>query len=492
MDLITVCVDYFFTNLYPTQPILHRRKVAETIAQIDSEPEAYCFVVSLCAYMLIQPNIELGASAFDGLDVSARSNIPLGQSLLAEAVRFRKGFDYVENPTVLSVITSFFLFGCHFCLDLHGTAWFHLREATTLALTVGMNEEETYRAMDVIDSSRMRRLYWLLFVTERAYAIQQRRPLSLHATIGLPTLEEEPCETVQLSGFLHLVKLYLPFDDTFVGFWNKHRAGCTTEFLSQLQQALSDALPQYLQSTESQAVDLRCSQQWLRMMVWQLSISHGLLSSTAADNAMSFQFPIEVSRDLLAATTQYSQQAMEVHGIGLVEKLFDISCTLVDVISYVPIEREGFEYGPRDYLQQMMRLISNLRGGQQRYMPLLLSKINDTMPNAPSYSLPSLPGSSSVSDTYGGSQHANSEPDSSDSTPFGSPPMSAIGQPPSFFSNFQQELGISGSSTPNGFPIPVITASMDYGDLTVSTSMQMFQESTFTTSSPLGKFDSGG
>jgi hypothetical protein len=492
MDMIATCVDFFFANLYPTQPILHRHKVDETIAQMDTDPEAYCLVVSLCAYMLIQPNIELRSSAFDGLDVTARSNSQLGHGLLAEAIRFRKGFNYVESPTVWSVITSFFLFGCHFCLDLHGTAWFHLREATTLALTVGMHEEATYRTGDIIESSRRRRLYWLLFITERAYAIQQRRPLSLHATINLPTLEEDPSETVELSGFVHLVNLYRPFDDTFVGFWNKHRIGCTTEFLSQLQQELSDALPLYLQSTESQAVDLRCSQQWLRTMVWQLSISHGLLSSTAAENAMSFQFPIEISRDLLSATTQYSQQSMEIHGIGLVEKLFDISCTLVDVISYVPIEQDTFKYGPRDYLQQMMTLVSSLRGGQQRYMPLLLSKINDTMPNAPNYSLPSLP--SSASDVYDGSQHTNSDPDSSDSTPFGSPPMSAIGQQPSFFSNFQHELGISESSTPSSFPIPlpVMTTSVDYGDLTVSTSMQMFQESTFPTSAPHTKFEPGG
>lgn len=459
---------------------------------MDTDAEAYCFVASLCAYMLIQQNMKLRPSALDSLEISAQSNLQLGQDLLAEALRFRKGFNYVESPTVWSVVTSFFLFGCHFCLDLQGTAWFHLREATTLALTVGMNEEDTYRTADIVESSRMRRLFWLLFVTERAYAIQQRRPLSLHPTINLPTVGEDPSETVQLNGFIHLVKLYIPFDDTFVGFWNKHRAGCTTEFLSQLQQELSDALPQYLQSTETQAVDLRCSQQWLRTMVWQLSISHGLLSSTATDNAMSFQFPIEISRDLLAATTQYSQQSMEIHGIGLVEKLFDISCTLVDVISYVPIEQESFEYGPRDYLQQMMRLISNLRGGQQRYMPLLLSKINDTMPNGPNYALPSLHGGSSVSDVYDGSQHTNSDPDSTDSTPFGTPSMNAIGQQPSFFSNFPSDLGISETSTPSSFPTPGVTTSLDYGDLTVSASMQMFQEPSFTAGIPHAKFDTGG
>lgn len=236
-----------------------------------------------------------------------------------EALRVRKGYNYVEAPTVWTVITSFFFFGSHFCLDKHNTAWFHLREATTLAQLLGMHEEAHYTAIpDVIERSRRRRLYWLLFVTERAYALQQHRPLTLHATIGLPTLDEDAAETVELSGFLHLVSLYRPFDDTFVGLWNKARTGVTTDWLIELQQQLADALPEYLESTESQAVDLRCSQQWLRTMIWQLSMSQGFLSSVATEHAMSFKFPIEVSRDLVASASQQSQQAMEVHGIGLV------------------------------------------------------------------------------------------------------------------------------------------------------------------------------
>lgn len=318
MDIITSCVDYFFANLYPTQPILHRQKVGETIGLMETNVEAYCLVTSLCAYMMIQPNMVIPPDAFDGLDVVPQSALQQGQALLQETLRVRKRHDYVESPTIWSVITSFFLFGSYFCLDKHNTAWFHLREATTLAQLIGMHDESTYNTPDLIESSRRRRLYWLLFVTERAYALQQHRPLTLHATINLPTLDEDPAETVELNGFLHLVNLFRPFDDTFVGLWNKARTGCTTEWLAQLQQQLSDALPVYLQSTEAQAVDLRCSQQWLRTMVWQLSISHGFLSSAAAENAMSFQFPIEISRDLVASASQFSQQAMEVHGIGLV------------------------------------------------------------------------------------------------------------------------------------------------------------------------------
>lgn len=318
MEMITCCVDYFFAHMYPTQPILHRQKVGETIGQMDTNVEAYCLVVSLCAYMMIQPNMVLPPSAFQDLEVAPQSSLQLGHTLLQEALRVRKTYNYVETPTVWSVISSFFIFGSYFCLDKQNTAWFHLREATTLAEIMGMHEESSYKACDVVESSRRRRLYWLLFVTERAYALQQHRPLTLHATIGLPTLEEDPAETVELNGFIHLVHLFKPFDDTFVGLWNKARTGCTTEWLALLQQQLSDALPVYLQSTESQAVDLRCSQQWLRTMVWQLSISHGYLSSAASDNAMSFKFPIEISRDLVSTTSGFSQQSMEVHGIGLV------------------------------------------------------------------------------------------------------------------------------------------------------------------------------
>ena len=166
-ELITACVDFFFANMYPTQPILHRQKVGETIGQMDNSIEAYCLGMSLCAYMLIQPNMVLPPGVSSDVEGASHMSLPLGHILLQEALRVRKGFEYVENPSIWSVITSFFLFGSYFCLDKHNTAWAHLREASTLAHIVGMHEEESYVSLDLIESSRRRRLYWLLFVTER-------------------------------------------------------------------------------------------------------------------------------------------------------------------------------------------------------------------------------------------------------------------------------------------------------------------------------------
>ncbi|KAF2863324.1 hypothetical protein K470DRAFT_298015 [Piedraia hortae CBS 480.64] len=396
-ELMWSCIEYFFVNLYPTQPILIRQDMVTAVAEMESNVEAYCLVLSVCAYMLIQPNMTFTA---DGTKKSPQADANFGNSLLQDVLRVRKNYNYVENCTIWSILTSFFIFASHFCLNKHNTAWFHMREATTLTHMMGLADEGHYALLEEQESIRQRRLYWLLFLTERAYALQQHRPLTLPATIEMPTVEEGSEEAVELSGFISLVRLFKPFDETFVGVWNKAKTGCTTQWLAQLQQQLSDALPAYLRSTENQAVDLRCTQQWLRTMVWQLSISLGFLSSAAAENSLSFNFPLEVSGDLVAAASQFSQQAMEVHGIGLVQKLFDVACTLTDVLTFVPYEQNTFEYGPRDYLAQLVNLISTLRGGQERYMPLLMSKIGESLTNfpTPGFGIPAVP--SSLSGIY--------------------------------------------------------------------------------------------
>ncbi|KAL5330490.1 hypothetical protein ACEPPN_000006 [Leptodophora sp. 'Broadleaf-Isolate-01'] len=169
-----------------------------------------------------------------GLDSLPGANLISGNLLMEETLRVRKSYDHLETPTLNSLATSFFLFGCFFGLDLHNKAWFHLREATTLAHILGLRKEDTYLQFDAIDSSRRSRLYWLLFVTERAYALQRHRPLSLQATITLPTQQDDPSYTqaVHLNGFIHLVNLFRPFDEGFVALWNKTRTDCSPPYLA--------------------------------------------------------------------------------------------------------------------------------------------------------------------------------------------------------------------------------------------------------------------
>lgn len=170
-DVIKECVDFFFANMYPNMPILHRGRLDQQAIYADHNPESYTLLTSLCAFMFIQPNMPMvGVTPSNdpfGLDSMPGANIMSGTLLLEETLRVRKSYDHLESPSLSSLVTSFFLFGCYYGLDLHNKAWFHLREAATLAHILGMHDEKTYAQWDPIESSRRRRLYWLLFATER-------------------------------------------------------------------------------------------------------------------------------------------------------------------------------------------------------------------------------------------------------------------------------------------------------------------------------------
>ncbi|OCT45689.1 C6 zinc finger protein [Cladophialophora carrionii] len=375
------CIDFYFSNMSTTAWILHCGALKHAIAsRLMTDPELYCLTGSICAFVMVQPGMNLAVapgSYYEGEPPENRYGY--ANMILNDIIRTRKSINYVESPTLASVQTAFFLFSCYFTLEEQNVCWFYLREAATLAHLMGLHEESSYLLNDPVDSRYRRRMYWLLLVTERAYAMERHRPLTLHPTIELPTTHDQQ-EEEMISGFSYLISLFSCIDDEFMALWNKVKTDCSATWLSRLQQQLKDALPNELETTESQIADVRVTMNWLRIMVWQLSITNGYLSSSSNDSSMTFKYPIEVARDLVRELQDLSLDAMEVHGIGLIEKLFDIACTLTDVIACVPFDVSTNET-PFDTLNKLLNLISRLRGGASRYLPLLLTKVSETLPS---------------------------------------------------------------------------------------------------------------
>lgn len=170
-ELIESCTEFFFTQMYPTMPILSREQLRQDIADMGHSAEAYCLMAAFCAFMLIQPGIVLKTDLPMEEPGSSITNPKMGNLLMEGSIRVRKTYEYIESPSINTAITSFFLFGCCFGLNKHNTAWFHLREATALAQILGMQDENTYLFDNVLETSRKRRLFWLLFVTERQVTI---------------------------------------------------------------------------------------------------------------------------------------------------------------------------------------------------------------------------------------------------------------------------------------------------------------------------------
>ena len=250
----------------------------------------------------------------------------------------------------------------------------------------------------------------------RAYVLHKHRPLTLHATISFPTPASLP-ETAPLSGLLQLVDLFRIIDDEFARVWSKARSQCSATWLLKLQTHLTEVFSPNNDCTEIQHVDLMVTQQWLRIIVWQLATASGCLSSQPVDESMTFTYPIKVSQDVVLATSGIPQQSMEVHGLGFVEKLFDIACSLIDVMSLVPMETPAQETETRGCLEHLIHLITALRWGKSRYVGLLNAKIRDTIPEiATSFASPIL----AVLTPQTTTSYSDA---SSTSTPFGSPPL---------------------------------------------------------------------
>ncbi|KAK0652868.1 hypothetical protein B0T16DRAFT_455202 [Cercophora newfieldiana] len=377
-DMVKECIEFFFAHMYPTMPILHRQRLEQQALYMDQSLDTYCLLTSMCAFVLLQPGMTVPGTDPFSLDSMPGANIVTSTLLLEETLRVRKGYDYMDSPTLNSLCTSYFTFGCYYALDLHDKAWFHLRESSTLVHMIGMNKEPTYMQYDSIESSRRRRLYWLLFATERAYALQRGRPLSLQATINLPSPSDDPTDPAphQLTSFITLVTAFRPYDDALVNTWSKARTETSASFTTALQKQLQDVLPPYLNDAQAQLAEIQSNQQWLKNMAWQLSMAN----PNENDSGLPpYPSPVDIGRDLLPMVSHLPGN-LGLPGLRLIEKLFTVTFSLTEVLAMQPTSRTPFTVGPREHLHQILNVVTALRYGDHRFLPLLLSKVQDAIP----------------------------------------------------------------------------------------------------------------
>ncbi|PTB35632.1 uncharacterized protein TrAFT101_009333 [Trichoderma asperellum] len=388
-DMVKECSQFFFDHMNAQAPILDRRQVEQQILYMEQNRDAYCLMTSMCAFVMLQPGMTMPAGDPYNLDMVPGANIISSQLLLEETLRVRKGYEYLEQITVNALATNFFLFGCYYGQEAHEKAWYYLREATTMIQMIGMDKEDYYLQFDISEASRLRRLYWLFYVIERAYAIQRQRPLTLQATIKLPTLGDDPTDPLshQLNGFILLINLFRPFDDAFTNTWNKTRSHLSPQYISGLQKQLNDAV-QTLACHDPAWNDLNTNQQWLKNTVWQLSNG----GAVATEGSMSFQFPMNVSREMLMnMASQFPGQGMELLNSGLLEKLVEGTYSMTEYLAMQPASRDPFAIGPQEHLSQIITIVAASRNGDYRFLPLLMSKVSEVLPRLANPMLQNVP-----------------------------------------------------------------------------------------------------
>ncbi|KAK9375782.1 uncharacterized protein V1513DRAFT_441962 [Lipomyces chichibuensis] len=357
-------------------------------------------VLTMCACTLLQPVMKQDSSESNDNRVY-KERMQTAQSMMSAAVSMRDSDGaFAENPSLDSVLMSFFLFSCFFNCQMHHAAWFRLQEAVTLAEIMGLQGKRDGWKENLTDEEREQRtrVYWVLAVTERAYALQRHHSLirtspstSKPASVLAPNL----FFSLSATGLDRMVELYKVVDADLIDCWNGRCATvdgtCTklsAERAASMHKLVTDAYDRDAINPggtldETQHADLAISQQWLHNRLWQLCLSHGVLivdpTTSADEHELSLTYACDIARNTIRICRSLSMESMEVHGIGIMEKLYDIASSVVGLISCFPwIEgQRNCELVPsdREILHQYIALLATFRGGQHPYLLPLMTEI---------------------------------------------------------------------------------------------------------------------
>ena len=167
-ELVDACIIEFFDKMYTTVPILHRGWIQQRASEVSTSPEAYCVVGALCVYLVSQLRVEVPSSSSPLSTGSAKLQTNSTALRIVEDIkRMRNQTEYSDTPTTGSILTSFFLSAGLFSLERHNTAWFYMQEAITFVKMMRIHREETYGSDEIPQDFMNRRLFWILFISER-------------------------------------------------------------------------------------------------------------------------------------------------------------------------------------------------------------------------------------------------------------------------------------------------------------------------------------
>ncbi|KAF4126221.1 GAL4 [Geosmithia morbida] len=387
VTIIDHCAAIFFERLYPTIPILIpeyiSRLKADAFSSLSIENlgrvKSLCVLVAMCGQVLLQTG---GSEDLFNQGLIPEGGQAFGQMLLDALVSVYQILPRYTPVTIQSCLTSFFLYACETGLSHHSRAFQFLREATTLLLLFQLNN-----ATDNLDRLIHGRLFWVLLISERSHAIRYRRPITMQITAETPSLDTtDP----QLAGFWSLAALFSPIDTSFVAVFNHEviSISVTPESLDNVESRVNLALsPLRLDLHDTQKANLRVTQLWLRIIIWKLRLHLGYLVEDSYQHNLTFRYPIDVAKDLMLSTSDLLPSSLEVHGVGMTEKLFDVASALVDVLARIPINSPSLNRNaamdtlPEDVLSYLRNLIRKLPEGEGVYDDLIEKHIQQTAPN---------------------------------------------------------------------------------------------------------------
>lgn len=309
-------------------PVIPDSEVRSLITQMDESPQAASFVHAFAAVTL---NLARNQSAQQAPET--REHIA---SLLTRSIALRRPVGLDTQPTLVDVMTRVFTQICLVGLRKLDLGFFQLREAISLLYLLKIDCSKTMEALEQTERARRQRAYWECFIHERFTALTCYKPTCLMGLPGLSVSDDSISPEIQ-KGFNLLIETFRLVDGAFLEFWLRDPSAITVDWINKKQRQLDDDEwhREVLQLPLLQQADLIITRHWLRTLTWQMALSNTLLSSTTQSVLLSLSFPIRLSNQLHQFLRHMPRDLVGIHGSGILEKLFEITNTITDVLLHL-------------------------------------------------------------------------------------------------------------------------------------------------------------
>ena len=125
-----------------------------------------------------------------------------------------------------------------------------------------------------------------------------------------------------------------------------------------------------------QSVDTAIAQQWLHCRLWQICLTHGLIASDASEAMFSPVFVLQCGQQARHYYNSATLASREAHGVGLIEKLYDIGLALLQAYR-IPGVSEGLQSEIERCTSEIVSDCREASGGAQDFGEKLQALLSD-------------------------------------------------------------------------------------------------------------------
>lgn len=327
LDEIAAYLQVYHTFLYPVWPVVDHIAVLRKLRFEPRDAENCTLAFALCAAVTGRLRIDNPNDA-----PNTASELVTSRRFAELAESHRATYNYRAQASIVSILIPFFLhvhYDCQYRVFMDSVL---LREAISVAQLMNLDKIGGYVDLSIKDQVARRKVFWLLFISEKGCAMMRDFPTSLQPSLPLPDPSDEPNPNLVIA-FVSLVGLFAAVFYSFGGNGGgllNGTQGLDKQYSSAFFVDLQDQLgrqPQLGPMThEVQRADILLTQQWLQVLVWRFSVSHVNMSPGDHKEALSITFPAKVARRTLECLEQLPFEAVVAHGRGMVCVPGNLAC----------------------------------------------------------------------------------------------------------------------------------------------------------------------